>query len=357
VLQRSKAKAYGVQWLTYDVKMNPDVSSAASAQIMLMQLQAHAAPMSLSALGSALCMQDAAVLALIRALQRDGLALHVDHISKQVSLLQPLDLLDEKKVLAALREETGTWLTALELAWSVDSTNSVLLEREIPLHGAVALLAEQQTGGRGRRGKTWVSPLASNLYLSIARRFQTDIRQLGGLSVVVGIAACEALHALGYPQIRLKWPNDLLVVRTTGLHKLAGILVESNMPATHPGVVIGLGVNLRINHVQASAIDQPWTALAALPGAMPSRNTLAATLLAHLLPAIQLFDQHGLQPFLQRYAALDVLCGKRLDIQQHGRVWSGLAMGIHHDGALQIQDDAGEMRLLHAGEVSVRAAS
>ncbi|WP_373401970.1 biotin--[acetyl-CoA-carboxylase] ligase, partial [Klebsiella pneumoniae] len=82
------------------------------------------------------------------------------------------------------------------------------------------LLAERQTGGRGRRGRTWASPLAAHIYLSVMRLYSGGLGRLAGLSLVAGIAVAEALHDLGYTQAQLKWPNDLIV---DGKRKLVGL--------------------------------------------------------------------------------------------------------------------------------------
>ncbi len=109
-------------------------------------------------------------------------------------LEQPLDLLDADAIRTALPDAIASQLASLEIGWSLDSTNSELLRRELPARGCAVLLAERQTGGRGRRGRTWVSPLAAHVYLSIGRHFEGGLARLGGLSLVAGIAACEALR-------------------------------------------------------------------------------------------------------------------------------------------------------------------
>src|SRR5690606_16060837 len=130
-------------------------------------------------------------------------------------------------------------LSSLEVAWSLDSTNSELLRRPAPMTGAAVLLAERQSGGRGRRGRSWASPLAANIYLSRARRFGGGLARLPGLSLVAGVASAEALQSLGFGSVRLKWPNDLVVPgegagSAGGLRKLGGLLVEGGGEAGGP---------------------------------------------------------------------------------------------------------------------------
>ncbi|MFT4180012.1 MAG: bifunctional biotin--[acetyl-CoA-carboxylase] ligase/biotin operon repressor BirA [Thermomonas sp.] len=295
----------------------------------------------------------AAVWKRIAALREAGIAINASP-GRGYALEQALDLQDADAILAALPAHARP--AELDVAWSLDSTNSELLRRETPAQGCAALLAERQTGGRGRRGRGWASPLAAHVYLSVARHFDGGLARLGGLSLVAGIAVCEALHALGFAQVGLKWPNDLVVVEDDGLRKLGGLLVEGGGEAAGAArAVIGIGLNVRMPEAFAAGIDQPWTQLASLSPQFVSRNAVVAGVLAHLLPALDRFDAQGLAPFLSRYAACDVLAGRAVSIHEAGGVWPAVALGIADDGALRVRDDAGNERRVHAGDVSVRA--
>jgi BirA family biotin operon repressor/biotin-[acetyl-CoA-carboxylase] ligase len=294
----------------------------------------------------------AAIWKKVRALREAGVAIDAQ-AGRGYALAQPLQLLDADAILARLAPTCRAGIASLEVAWSVDSSNSELLRRALPAHGCAVLLAERQTGGRGRRGRAWVSPLAANLYLSLSRHFSGGLARLGGLSLVAGVAATDALHALGHAEVRLKWPNDLLV----GANKLGGILVEGG--GEHAGpvhAVIGVGLNVRMPAASARDIDQPWTDLATLGGnAAASRNDLAATLLTHLLPALDQFDAEGLAPFLPRYATHDALAGREITVRLGDARHEGTTLGIAEDGALRVRLRDG-VRTFHSGEVSVRAS-
>lgn len=297
----------------------------------------------------------AAVWKRIDALREAGIAIQASP-GRGYRLDQPLDLLDADEVLGGLGRRAREQLAALDILWSLDSTNSELLRRETPVRGCAVLLAERQTGGRGRRGRAWASPLAAHVYLSIARRFEGGLARLGGLSLVAGVATCEGLRALGFAAVGLKWPNDLVVADGSGLHKLGGLLVEGGGEVAGAArAVIGLGVNVRMPVEAAKHIDQPWVDLASLSPRPPSRNAVVATLLSHLLPALQRFDAEGLAPFLSRYAALDALSGRALTVHEDAHAWAATAHGIAGDGALRVRDHLGRERLVHAGDVSVRA--
>jgi BirA family biotin operon repressor/biotin-[acetyl-CoA-carboxylase] ligase len=299
----------------------------------------------------------AAVWKRIDALRAAGVEIDA-RAGRGYALVRPLALLDADAIRAALPAPARHALAALEIAWSLDSTNSELLRRDTPPRGVAVLLAERQTGGRGRRGRAWASPLAAHLYLSAARQFSGGLARLGGLSLVAGVAAADALHALGFGAVRLKWPNDLVVAAGDGdgLRKLGGLLVEGGGEHAGPArAVLGLGLNVRMPAAYAVAIDQPWIDLATLSAAPPSRNALAAALLAQLLPALERFDRDGLAPFLPRYAELDGLAGRRVTLQQPAGALTGVAQGVAEDGALRVRLDDGNERMFHSGEVSVKA--
>lgn len=264
------------------------------------------------------------------------------------------DALDADAIRAQLPAEVRASFAAIEVVDDIDSTNSELLRRRTPDTGIVALFAEHQSGGRGRQGRVWASPPGANLYLSLARSFDGDFARLGGLSLAVGVAVAEALHALGARTVALKWPNDLVVDDGETLRKLGGVLIEGGLQDGRPRAVIGLGLNVRMPADAAAAIDQPWTDLDALLGdaALP-RNVVAGRLLDALSIALQRFDADGLRPFLPRFELLDALRDLPVTARIGEREVVGTAMGVDDDGALVLRTDAG-LQPLRAGEVSVR---
>lgn len=318
-----------------------------------------AGPVSGDALAKAGGQTRAAIWKRIGALREAGVPIEAQ-AGRGYVLAAPMTLLDAAAIRSELPEMVDVSLAGLEVAWAIDSTNSELLRRLAPDRGALVLLAERQTGGRGRRGREWSSPLAAHLYLSVSRQFGGGLARLGGLSLVAGIAAVEALHQAGFPQVRLKWPNDLVVPDGRGLRKLGGILVEGGGEHGGPArAVIGLGLNVRMPEGAAVAIDQPWCDLAALarPAAAPDRNRIAAAVLSRLLPALEEFDSAGLAPFHARYAQLDALAGLPLTVHAPTATLHGTALGLADDGALRVRLDDGAERAFHSGEVSVRGGS
>lgn len=292
----------------------------------------------------------AAIWKRIQGLRAAGIAIE-GRAGDGYQLQQPLDLLDAAAIRAALPSSLDPELASMEVVWTVGSTNSELLRCSAPERGAAVLLAERQTGGRGRRGREWASPLAAHVYLSVLRGFAGGLSRLGGLSLVAGVAVAEALRAAGYRDVALKWPNDIVVHG----HKLGGLLVEGGGEFAGPArAVIGLGLNVRMPEAFAAQITQPWTDLSTLAGVEVSRNEIVARVLGALLPALAAFERDGLAPFLPRYAALDSLAGQAVRVEDGGAWHEGHALGLADDGALRVRIGANE-RVFHAGEVSVRA--
>src|SRR5690606_37975158 len=233
-----------------------------------------AGPVSGAALARAAGLSRAAVWKKVEALRGAGIGIQALAGRGYVLEHRPA-LLDAAAIAAALPAPAAHALAGLEVAWTLDSTNSELLRRRPPARGCRVLLAERQTSGRGRRGRAWASPLAANLYLSLDRRYAGGLARLPGLSLVAGVAVAEALRAGGWPGVRLKWPNDVVVETDGALRKLGGLLVEGGGEVAGPArAVVGVGLNVAMPATAAADIDQPWTDLATLStgATAPDRN-------------------------------------------------------------------------------------
>lgn len=280
-----------------------------------------------------------------------ALGIEIDAIAGKGYLLrEPLELLDNAQILDGLHPAVRTKLRGLAIESSLDSTNSALRRLAQDDQHAAVILAEHQTGGRGRRGRQWHSPFGRNLYLSMGWMFEKALSELGCLPLVVALATAQALARAGLKGHRVKWPNDLLLDG----RKLCGCLVELQGDSQGPcHAVLGVGINI---HMPASAlteeIDQPWTDLrSSLPDC--SRNMLAALLLEELVTSLDLFAAHGFVPFRDSWEQLDALCGQSIEVFAGGGAIHGTASGIDDSGALLL-DTGKEMLKLHSGEVSLR---
>lgn len=262
-----------------------------------------------------------------------------------------LNLLDEGVIASKLTEYALGYLSKIDLELSIPSTNraAMLACQQENAHGRV-FIAEQQTSGRGRRGREWVSPFGRNLYFSTVWRFQQGVLALDGLSLLVGLCVLNALRALGAEGVELKWPNDLLWKG----RKLAGILLELNgEPSGECQVVIGVGVNTSMPKSEALKIDQPWVDLSSILGRPACRNTLVAALLDELAKVLPRFEQEGFKPWVDEWQARHAYQGEPVRLLLGNSEKSGICLGIDEVGALRLRTEDG-IEAYHAGEISVR---
>jgi len=306
------------------------------------------APCSGSVLAREFGLTRAAVWKHIHALRSAGIEI-LAQPGSGYTLASPLDLLDAARMKKDLPADVAAGIDSLDVAWEIDSTNAELLRR-MSTSGVQVLLAERQSAGRGRRGRAWASPLAAHLYLSLQRRFDGGVAALAGLSIAVGVAAAEALHGLGFAEVGLKWPNDLIARD----RKLGGILIEfGGEDAGVVRAVIGIGINVRMPEASAAMIDQPWIDLQQIGVEIPSRNALAAALITAQVRALDQFADAGLAPFLSRWRALDALRDRVVEVVAGAHRDPGIALGIADSGALRVRHADGE-RDYHSAEISVR---
>lgn len=264
--------------------------------------------------------------------------------------LEPLDAAAIRQALpTAVREHPG----ALETHWKLDSTSSELARRAARLPDRSFVFADMQTAGRGRRGRTWLSPPAGNVYFSCLKRFEQGYAALSGLSLAVGVAVLHALGDTGVGGVQLKWPNDLV----TEQGKLAGILIELGGEFLGPcQAIIGVGINMHVPADARGAIEQPVADLETLCGGdPPKRNVLAAGLITRLCTALDDFARKGFATFANDYAQNDALFGRALRVEDPRGAFEGTGAGIDERGALRVRTSVGE-RIVDSADVSIRPA-
>lgn len=298
-----------------------------------------------SELGDHLGVSRTAVWKALSKLDDWGLSIE-SHKGKGYRIQGGLDLIDQAALFDSFSREEKKKI-ALTVLNNVDSTNQFLLQSvQLNKHEYACLLAEQQTMGRGRRGREWVSPPARNIYFSCGFEFDGGAEHLAGLSLVAGVAVAEALQVLGVRDVSLKWPNDVLLKG----RKLAGILVELRAePTTVWQVVVGVGLNVHMDAQQGVKIDQPWIALSEQYAL--SRNDVASALVKSIVECMDDFRLKGFGHFLERWNRLDALVGRQVGVMDSQI--SGVAKGVDRAGALLLETVDGLLPL-NAGEVSVR---
>ena len=268
--------------------------------------------------------------------------------------------LDAARLNQVILHPGGLW-RAIEVTSSTGSTNADLLARAV--QGApegLVLTAEEQLAGRGRMGRSWVSPPRSALMFSLLLRpHQVPVARRGWLTLLAGVAVAEAVSTATGIGVRLKWPNDLIVrdAPSGADAKLAGILAEASGDA----IVVGVGLN-----VSTTPDELPPPR----PGALPATSLRAATtgqpvpdreaLLAAILASFERWYQpwreaagdpeaSGLRP---AYTRLCGTIGRRVRAELPGnQLLSGLAVGVDSDGRLLVREPSGTEVPVAAGDV------
>lgn len=283
--------------------------------------------------------------------------LEIDAVSgRGYRLIRPLELLDEGRIRSQLKASVNKRIREFYIHDQIDSTNRFLSSKlsESGTHGSICL-AESQTAGKGRGGRTWVSPFGHNIYFSLAWRYSGGPASVSGLSLAIGVSVVRALSALGISDLGLKWPNDVL----WNGKKLGGILIELSGDTHGPcAVVVGLGLNYAMSRDVGAAICQEWVDLDTITHASnPGRNQLVASLINEILPAVAEFDQTGLGPFLIDWRGLDGMKGKDVVLHMGSRKFAGTVVGISDDGLILLNTDDEGIRTFASGEVSFRPQS
>ena len=295
-------------------------------------------------LGAALGISRAAVWKRLQELESiTGLAVHRVR-GRGYRLASPLMLLERDRLI----DNPGRWQPWL--LESVDSTNAEAFRRlEAGTRPPFFVVTEQQTAGRGRRGRQWVSPFGENLYYSLLLRIEGGGAQLDGLSLVVGLAVRAALLELGVAEVGLKWPNDLLV---SG-RKIAGILLEmSGDPADVCHVVVGIGVN--VNMLSADGVGQPWTSMRnELDQRQVDRNVLINSLNDHLYRYTTRHLSEGFSALSGEWESAHLWQGREVSLVSGDRGVDGRVLGVDSRGALRLLV-AGVERQYSGGELSLR---
>ena len=245
-----------------------------------------------------------------------------------------------ERLQAALIDVPGVEVRIIERC---ASTNGLLASNPEP--GTVLLAAEEQTAGRGQRGRRWLSVPGCDVTFSLARPVRRPSRELSALSLVAGVAAATALRALGVAPAALKWPNDLMV----GEAKLGGILVETRAGASATHVVIGVGINAVRDAARSRRLRRTVASLDEFVAV--SRNLVIACVAHSIVAALERFEAEGFGAARAQWEAMDVHAGKKLRVRlANGRSVSGIGSGLAADGALRLITRRGE-QTVHSGRI------
>jgi len=252
--------------------------------------------------------------------------------------------LDAGLIQMQLNHQAAKYIDRLSVLAQVDSTSTWVKNQPEP--GVIACLAETQTGGRGRRGRSWASPVGTGVLLSV-RALLPQTHALQTLSLRMGLAVLTAIQQVTMLQPKLKWPNDVMLNGS----KLAGILVELQTGnATQSTVIVGVGINVRWPDTEQ--MPQP---LADCRDACIdfTRNQLAAAVLNQITDVLMQYDQTPICSVIAQWWQHDILAGQQVQVEQADKLWIGRAAGIAEDGGFVLETDTG-VKTFHSSEVSIR---
>jgi BirA family biotin operon repressor/biotin-[acetyl-CoA-carboxylase] ligase len=264
-------------------------------------------------------------------------------------LVEPLD---SDRITASLPKAVRAWLKSLEIFAEIDSTSLHLARaaQSGSIDGHV-VVADFQTAGRGRRGRTWTANAGANVAVSIGHVLDVPVARVGALSLVVGLAVADALDCAGVRGVGLKWPNDVLLRGG----KLGGILVELMASTAPVSVIIGIGLNVALDAATRAHIA---TAVAAITddGTRVDRNALIGSVIARVHEFTQAFENTGFGPFRTLWESMNVHAGCDVDVLTGTSRIGGRVLGVTDAGELRLETADGEMTF-SAGEVSLRTGA
>ncbi len=232
---------------------------------------------------------------------------------------------------------------------TIGSTNSWLVEHGKAHADFTLCCTERQTAGRGRRGKTWLTPLGA-ITFSIQVRVPQPVALLSGFSLLTGASVCRVLRRQNLADVTVKWPNDIYHQGS----KLAGILIEVGTSDSQSTVIVaGIGINYQQGDERRD-IDQPSVDLhTALNGEPPQRSVLIGQIAAEVFNSALAFDRQAMQELAATWAQYDYLRDQSVSIIDGAQTRQGIARGIDVTGRLQIETPNGRVAV-SSGEVSVR---
>lgn len=231
---------------------------------------------------------------------------------------------------------------------SVDSTNTWAKDHASsfnPLH-LTCVIAKEQTAGRGRQNKKWISPKNVNLYISLYFTIPEGATYVANLGQVMILACAELLLEMR-AAAQIKWPNDLLLDN----QKIGGILTEITQIDSKMSVILGLGLNVNMPQDLLNKIDQPATSLHLFLKKKIDPLSLIQPLLSYFIPRLRQLQSVGFAPFQSRFQELLAFKGKEITLKLPQKKIRGICDSITSEGCLRLQLHSGQFLTLSIGEI------
>ena len=245
---------------------------------------------------------------------------------------------------------------SLHIAEKVTSTNDAIQAIPKATHKTTILCAEQQTQARGRRGRSWHNKLGSSICMSIRIQTSNNIQELYGLNIVTAISIAQAINSIKNTEVKVKWPNDIIILKANNYYKIGGVLTEliSSANANYD-VIIGIGLNNNDVGKPAAntALPVNIASLQDLYNKEIDRNIVVSKLISHICNNLDKFFTNNLQSFMNIWKHFDAFYQKKVSVITEKKTLAGVALGINNKGGI-IVDIKGKPQQFYAADVSLR---
>ena len=258
--------------------------------------------------------------------------------------------LSERSIKGSLSKPLLDEIDSIFIKDSTESTNDNAKEHLKTQKNLFSIhLAEQQISGRGRNNRKWVSPHGKNIYLSLGWKSRLLHSQLEGLSLAVATSLVSSLEEFTSSDLKIKWPNDLLINKK----KISGILIETTDSENGLDVVIGIGINVHMDKSEGSEIDQSWGNLEENPSSKLDRNKIIVSIISEMYELFKGYPNSGFKTYRHLFEAHNLLKDKVCKVNTDKETYEGRVLGVNEVGELLLEKN-GEIQHLRYGEVSIR---
>ncbi len=232
---------------------------------------------------------------------------------------------------------------------SIDSTNTWAKRNAHLLNPdqLTCITALEQTAGRGRFSRRWLSPRGKNIYTTLYFCVPVDYPYLMNLGQVLALSCISVLQTHGF-EPKVKWPNDILL----NGKKAGGILCETTPHDGSLGVILGIGLNVNMTKEILDTIDQPATSLAHLSGRTFDLEQILEPMLQQFLQDLDILEGQGFKAFAPRFESLLAFRGERISCQDGFQTLKGICHSINTEGRLNLLMEDNTLRTLSSGELS-----
>ena len=285
----------------------------------------------------------------IEGLRREGYII-ISTSSKGYRLIDVPDRLSISEIKRAIKTKViGNEILIFN---EVSSTNDLAMEMgSKDGEDGLVIIAESQLHGKGRLGRTWISPKGVNLYASILLRPDFSPLQASALTMMASVAAAKAISETTGLHAEIKWPNDILIDQK----KVSGILTEMNAEEEKINyVVIGIGININMKKEDfPENLRMPATSLMESLGKKVERTKVLCFLLESLDSTYEDLRNRGIMPLIKKWRSLCGTINKRIKVTLPGEIISGVAEDITQEGGLVVRIGEKSTKTIYAGDVTI----